>query len=975
MAETLIYSIQFTDNNPGGGYVSGDVVRVFYDPDLDPNPVQGGTAGLRVTKNNVTVVSGADIAVAWTYYKTETPRMYLACGGPENTIAVGFTRQYAIFPYLFCSIDPDWPGCNPGQVPCDLQIIGTPFVYPASAPNVNDGYIIVTAASSRPFIEYKIGSDFTFAGGDSQPTGEFYDLYPGTYMIFVRDNVNCKRSIQVVVGINNTYSPQYTVEYNDALGTPSKVVIARRAWDNGNTDVIGGDVVFERQLRGEASTDKFEAILATQGTLKLVSEINYQFGSIFTNNPDDLRMYFYKNFGAGYTQLWSGKVLTQQYQEDYKAAPYYVNVVATDGLADLKDQIFAQDDGQQFIGTMRQMTLLSFILKKTGLLLPIRSAVNMFASLMNTGDVEDDPFDQAYVDVETYYLAKAQPDLEFVLRCVLEPYGARVVQENNRWNIIRVEELAHTYAYRDYDVDGVYIGSGTYNPIVNVDVPSEFNRLCWSNRDQQLMLTGGYGRIKVFNNLGLKRNILRNGDFRLKSVYNTITDRYDFAIDTQGFQLVAAGYGLVEGYEVVDNTSVAYTITGDANTTGEAYLLSDTYFVKTGANNSLKLTVKVKIPLPKYSTEVLPNFQSSYRIPYQRVRVEVKYDIYYLRNDGFWTTTPNILSFFVTEFQTYQELTITGQQPADALSNGGNLTVKLFHSNLFYAEYQSTAALKAKQTWDDVNNLFLPTGTKTEYLEMIGPGIGVMHYYELQQNSEPEAIPKIIRPNDYDAVDNPVQWVRVDYIFMFPDNREQTFYIDSIGIEFLTDGVSAIDTVVRDMTGEPRNPLVLEKTIYHSSYMEIIETIPFNEYAFGVYFHKSNVLVKTKVQNILSPDLIYAAYLRSSNGTGFESWSREQVPGTDKLHGIFLKQYVAQYNRSWKKITGSLYSEQRRMDFISTLKDVFNDEILYIPIALTINDRDNKYNGEFLELMNVYADPVTPFSSGFTTGFGQAGFN
>jgi hypothetical protein len=978
MAESLIHTIQFVANNYGGGFVAGDVVRVYYDPDNDPNPVLNGIAGLRVAKNEVTIFSGADIDPVWREYKIETPTNYINCGGPAGTTAVIFIRGVAGFPYVYCVPQPNSASCGVDPTPCNLQFSGTPQIVPASAENVNDGSVTVRATSSRQPIQYKIGTDFIFDDPDVQTDGEFAGLYPGTYTIYIRDFANCRQSVQVIVGINNTFSPQYTMEYNDNLGNPTKVVIARRAWDGGNTDVIGGDVVFERQLRGEGSTDKFETILSGQATLKLTSMTDFQFGSIFTNDPNELRLLYYKDVGAGYVLKWTGRVLPQQYQEEYKAPPYYVSVVATDGLADLKNLIFAQDDGQQFLGSMRALELIGWILRKTGLEFHIRSAVNMYAAEMDDDDT-DDPLYQAYVDVETYYLAQGAPNLEFVLRCLLEPFGARVLQENNMWHIVRVEELAHTYKYRDYTADGmVLITNGEFNPLVNVDVPSAENRLCWSNLDQQLLLTGGFGRIKIFYTLGLKRNILRNGDFRLQSVYNAILDQYEFRIDIQGFQLIPVGYGITESYEVVDNTSVAYVITGDANTTGEAYIISDSYFVKMGSNNSLKLTLKVKIPLPKYSTFLLPNFQSDYRIPYQRVRVQVQYGPYYLRADGAWTTTPNIFSFFVSDYQKYQDLTLTAPQPDAGAADGYDLTVKLFHSNLFYAEFDNVTDLKAKQTWDEVNDLFLPTGTRTELYDGT-IAIGTLIYYELQQNTDAEAIPQIIRPDDYDAVDNPVQWVRVDYILAFQDNRTQPFFIDSIGIEFLTDGESAIDTVVRDIPAEGGNTATLERTIYHGSYSSIIETIPYNDFAFGVLFRfvwtGNTPIIRTRVQNILSPEIIYTGYFRSSEGVGYTVWGRDGVVGVDSMHGQYLKQYAAQYDSSWRKITGSLYSDQRYMDFLSTIVDVFNGEKLYIPISLTINDRDSKYNGEFLELTNVYETPSTPFASGFSVGFGQRSFN
>ena len=106
----------------------------------------------------------------------------------------------------------------------------------------------------------------------------------------------------------------------------------------------------------------------------------------------------------GYQILRLGKVLPMQYQEEYKAPPYYVSVTATDGLAELKNFYLIQPDGQKYYGTVSLIKLVAYCLAFLKLGLNIRVACNLYAIEMDQAD-EDDPFDQAYIDYQCFYLA------------------------------------------------------------------------------------------------------------------------------------------------------------------------------------------------------------------------------------------------------------------------------------------------------------------------------------------------------------------------------------------------------------------------------------------------------------------------------------------------------------------------------------------------------------------------------------------
>lgn len=1232
MAETLVHTIQFIEDNPYGTFVAGDIVSIYYDPTLDASPTAGSTTGYTVKKNGSAILSGNDVLYFFDSGKIESSASAQICNG---TTLVQAVRQITYFPYVFSFVEPDYPSCAVDPNTCDLIIIGTPVVSPASGETTADGEITVSAQSSLP-IQYRLSSDFLYNDGTAQSDGRFFGLTPGTYRIYIRDSANCSTNVLVNLSWDDSYGPLFRHEFNDVKGNVNRIDIVKRAYAGAVTEVNGDSgSPFERSLRGEGVIDKFESILSTDAVARFVSSTNFQFQQLFTNNPEEFKLNYYKDLGntiagwtpavlpslsswtnvndasvteslpltqswawttgatpvidignsttdgyyrwsgdgssdflytsysfessrfytfsydlqripgtvsgyladvdltvsikifdasyntlleklvtinastpnptgeysflspygatgigikvkfasftgsvlsqfsyrvnsftnltpsesagpAGFELQWTGFCLPQQYQEEYTKPPYPITVRATDGLASLKDIIFLQDDGQRFDSTMRQIELVAYILKKLKLNLQIRVACNLYADDMSQGDT-DDPFDQGYIDTYRYYLTSDEPTLEFVLRAILEPYGASIVQEGGYWNIVRVEEKKSSFDYRVFDQNGVLIANDEYDPIVNIDSPSQSNRFMWSDVDQNLEICPGYGKIILYYDLGLKNNILRNGDFRLKSQFDFATGSYFFTIDKSGFQLINAGYPLTEGYERSDeNGNVSYLIrSSSTSATGEAYILSETINLKMGVKNSLKIKVRFKLPQPRQS------------VPYQKIRLQVRYGSYYLMANGRWSTDVNELIFFVDKFEEYTEVETIAYSPSSSAANGFDFNIRLYHSfvrHTDYTDYNDLISISA----NDADQL--PTGTRKQVYSTqlnIGP---VTDYFELQEseefanqnllfvvtdrgdhdpilhefpssaaygtisrgdtfrvsddgyiefetynrnvregdkltalidnpgftNSADWAInyePKFVVPDGYVWGTNEKQWafrgrvrgtqigeVRFEDGSLITSGIDSSFWVDVISVEYLYNGQSPYDTIVREVQAESRNKDVLEKKIYHGSYSDVIQTINLSDKAninFAKFYLTKNSIVTA---NILSADVVYSGYIRNSDGEGFETWKRDGIAESTSLHAILLNSYATQYKRPWRKITGTLYSNDRYFTFIDTLKEVNDSNRLYIPIGVTIDEKKNTVNGEFLELIDITTSAgsngsgSSPFSSAFTNGFGS-GYN
>lgn len=971
MAEIVLTRIQFIANNTYGTFSAGDLVEVrMVEGSLVESTNIGApiSTGIKVYKDSgggfSEITSGADIDPSFSVSRRFDiyPQICI------STSLVNFTAKTA-FPYVGYYTIPDAPSCAITPVTCNLIVLGTPTVVLPTSETSADGSITVVGQSSYP-IQYGL-SDFLY--GNGQASGVFTGLAYGTYRIFLRDSQNCSASIVVTLTYNPSYGPKLRMEYDDMAGNVTKVELCEKDYASTVTEVCGGDTPVLISLRGEGETDKFIPVLSTQLEMSLSCETADEFSFMYTSDPSRYLVKYYKNN----TLYWTGKLLPFSYQELYKAPPYEVSTIATDGIAELKDFAFIQADGSQFEGTMKLIKIIAYCLQQTKLLLNIRVGCNLYADGMNT-TASDDPLDQAYADVEAIYLS-GQVDCLSVIKNVLRPFGAQLRQWNNVWNIVRTEELGAQYDYREFDSNGDYVSNSSFNGSLDIVYPNAVGDVVFDafpNREMK----NGYGQITVRYKLGVKKNMLGNGDFRL---INSLVDGvYTPSIDKQGWTLVNdTGYTLIEGYEAISNDNVALTLK-DASVTdytrlGRAYLISDVYNVKMGINNTLKITIRAKVEIPQLQSVR----QGGITFPYVKLRVRVKYGTLYLRADGTWSSTVNTISFFIEEYNKYIDNEIIAKYPSSGTPTAGmDLVVTLYHAHAYNAEGGSVADI------GDIVTVGLPVKVRTEYND--GTRI---RYYELEEIDEAQSLPDIINPDDYDVDTNMVKWVLKGQRDIVSD--QLTFYVDKIVMNFLNDGEDVVGEIVKTAVGELRNLLTFSDDLFFGSKPDVISTeISASQDSLIATINQATGLPYSwrpppnspesvnYITNMPSYDLVYAGWLRDADGDAWDYWTRDGVAESEKLHGIFLKMFVGQYKSSWTLMRARLNARTSGalIGMMSSFVDTNGGNKVYIPVSGTLDDLNCTFDGELLETVVVGVNGSTgdsdgsgtsPYSAEFTNEF------
>jgi hypothetical protein len=177
MASLNVFRIEFLANNPYGSYVAGDVIDVLVDDTAVTVPAFLEDTGVSIELNGspsalTTLISTSPSIVSIQNFNlTFCSATYLL---EFSLITVGAYGAY--------TSQANHYSCAVNSPTCDLLIVGTPTVIPATDQETADGSITITATSTNT-IEYNLNEDFAYGSGQS--SSSFSGLLPGDYRIFL----------------------------------------------------------------------------------------------------------------------------------------------------------------------------------------------------------------------------------------------------------------------------------------------------------------------------------------------------------------------------------------------------------------------------------------------------------------------------------------------------------------------------------------------------------------------------------------------------------------------------------------------------------------------------------------------------------------------------------------------------------------------------------------------------------------------
>lgn len=217
-----------------------------------------------------------------------------------------------------------------------------------------------------------------------------------------------------------TYGNKYIFNFISQNGDEVEVCIQKKNYSGSFIRrPVGRGPVLKRERNG--------AILGTSLELYAECHIDQEYVELYTSSADEFRVLVYKNREL----QWTGFVSPELYAEPDIAPPYDVQIIATDGLGELRNTLFDRPDESYPLGDH-----IDYILRKTGLSL----SVDLISSLSWDDEAHNNsPSSLLDLTVNLTHLA-SNSDYD-VLQDILTSFNACITQQAGRWMIVRKTDI------------------------------------------------------------------------------------------------------------------------------------------------------------------------------------------------------------------------------------------------------------------------------------------------------------------------------------------------------------------------------------------------------------------------------------------------------------------------------------------------------------------------------------------------------
>lgn len=799
------------------------------------------------------------------------------------------------FPYVTLQPYIGHPNCAASPIVCNIHFTGSPTVTPASNPVALDGAITVLAISTLSSVRYSNGSGLKAYLDLENTTGEFTGLRSGVYQIIAGDSAGCQVTISVYVPstiANNpqptntepTYGEKLRMEHGDLMnGVTSRTDILERNFSGDPIDVKGSSSPVIRALLADQDSDsafnnKFECLRSTTLEMNLVSERDLQFIGLFSQDDRKFLVKHYKPVG---TLLWSGFIVPSVFSEAYtEGPPYYTSISISDNLTTLSDIDFLDADGNSLEGDTPLINIVALILQKLSLGLDIRVACNM----QEDSDTYDEPqaFEKTTKELSSFYEDDGAPwKCSRVLEAILKPFGAKLVQENGVWNIVRIEEQTEEYDYRQYDKDGEYLSSDSYDPIVEISDPSLRLNAVFKDRGHTLEVVPGIGTLNLTRILHPVPNMVKNGSFDQfdDSGVNSWTITAVDGVNHQVTPIKKAVQIVRNGVIITEEGSNALEISNLGSSYCFAYPVQ--FPVEYSNADNLTFSFNYRVNLTDASTE---------RGVPSPLWVKLEWS---LKIGDFWFNTvtgwnelneQHYNAIYIDKFNSDEtfETQVRFRNVPSVTTESVSMTFWVYGST--FPDCLDNAGLRLIDTANT------PLGRR---IRMVSPSF---IYYTLVASTEADDSSDWIRPHDYNASTNAAVWHKDVFIDESEGHRSVAqVYLDEVKFQIFP---------------SKNSPPV----------QELISIVNNENY-------KENLTLSIEGGDLPSTPLhskrfLYNNYFKDSSGFSTGNWSRANVNESTTLQQILAKSIINQYKYPTFKVSGSFLGLSE-LNFLSTLKQTF----------------------------------------------------
>lgn len=281
-----------------------------------------------------------------------------------------------------------------------------------------------------------------------------------------------------------------TIVGSDVYNNNAEIRVFLRDYAGAPVEREGTDDFFT--IEWGADGKQLPLIYGSALTIRFSALTDYEFLDLFATNARDV----YFELKINNSLFWAGYIEPEKWSEELISPPYTVSLVAYDGLGLLKDEDFLNENKTLITGEYTPLEILQMCLAKTGLSLPLNTAVNIRPATLPT---YDNALTQYKIDAEVYTGKSCYEVIEqLFLNC-------RIMQRFGQWFVISNTLLKNeTVTFYRYTAAGDANGTITHNLRITgftfEDIPT-------------LDLTGAIKQLTITQDYGYKGNVIQNPDF------------------------------------------------------------------------------------------------------------------------------------------------------------------------------------------------------------------------------------------------------------------------------------------------------------------------------------------------------------------------------------------------------------------------------------------------------------------------------
>lgn len=344
-------------------------------------------------------------------------------------------------------------------------------------------------------------------------------------LTFSEGGINDNITYEIVtVSENENLNLKYFFQYTNVVNDTFLCQIYKKNYLNAPIEIQG-----YATLEKGSVNDHLDSIRGTGLSLELEANTNLTLDDLYTQDEQEFTVKLYKNNKI----IFRGFLKPDGVYQSFVRDSWILNLDCVDGLGALSNLSFVKDNGFRFVGKMKASDIIYYCLKRTGILLPINTSINiLYDGLTPTDNL--DILTKIKLNADRFFKKDGQStgdgtlmSCEDVLKSVLDIFCACITQENGEWYIYKANEIYFNpyVLFRRYDINNVYIGNITLNLNKNLgsQVDNFYPHHCSGN--QRIEIKGGVSAFRLGYKYGFVSGLLPNYNLVHNSslVYNNWT--------------------------------------------------------------------------------------------------------------------------------------------------------------------------------------------------------------------------------------------------------------------------------------------------------------------------------------------------------------------------------------------------------------------------------------------------------------------